>query len=478
MSTVESLALRCLMPGFEGLDAPAWVVNRTAAGMGGVVIFARNIESQEQLSELTAALHRARPQLIVAIDEEGGDVTRLGARTGSSYPGNLALGFVGDLTLTKNVARAMGEDLAACGIDLNLAPVADVDSNPDNPIIGVRSFGADAAAVAQHTAAWVEGMQAAGVAACAKHFPGHGAASVDSHVGLPVIEDEELSLAALEPFDLAIASGVRAIMSAHIVDRTVDEVPATISRRVMTGLLRERLNFDGLAITDGLEMRAITDGLGIGEGAVRALAAGCDALVIGGDLAGEEVVEEIVGSIVGAVKHGRLPKRRLAEAARRVDALFSRRPRRSNEHPGREIGLDAARRAVWREGAVAVGDEAAVLRFEAPPSIAAGTVPWGLAAPLASQGVHVTAIDVDPAAHDLDVLVGRSGGKGLVLVVRDLHRRPAQVELIERLLARRPDAVLVEMGVPRCRPAAAKAYLATHGSARVCGEAAAEVLRR
>ena len=476
--SAEALALRCLLPGFEGVEPPQWVLDRAAAGLGGVVIFARNVESPSQLSALTAALHRARPHLIVAVDEEGGDVTRLEARTGSSYPGNLALGFVGDLMLTNRVARTMGEDLAACGVDLNLAPVADVNCNPMNPVIGVRSFGADAPAVARQTAAWIQGMQAAGVAACAKHFPGHGAASVDSHLGLPVVDDQVLSKAGLEPFERAIASGVRAIMSAHIVDRTLDELPATISPRVMTGLLRESLHFDGPAITDGLEMRAITDGLGIGEGAVKALAAGCDAICIGGGLAGPDVVDEVIGAVAGAVRQGRLPELRLADAARRVDALASQAPQRSHaHHHDPNIGLAAARRAVRRDGAVEVGDQAAVLRFEAPPSIAAGEVPWGVAGSLAARGVRVTAIDLDPAAHDLDVLVDRAAGQSLVLVVRDLHRRPGQVELVDALLSRRPDAVLLEMGVPSSRPARATAYLATHGSARVCGEAAAEVLR-
>ena len=181
MSRAEELAVRCVLPGFDGTVAPEWVLRR---GLGGVVIFGRNIQDRDQLQSLVASLHDAG--LLVAIDEEGGDVTRIDAKTGSSYPGNLALGVVGDLALTEGVARAMGSDLADIGIDLDLGPVADVNSDPRNPVIGVRSFGSNADAVASQTAAWVRGLQSAGVAACAKHFPGHGDTAVDSHVAVPV----------------------------------------------------------------------------------------------------------------------------------------------------------------------------------------------------------------------------------------------------------------------------------------------------
>jgi beta-N-acetylhexosaminidase len=290
---------------------------------------------------------------------------------------------------------------------------------------------------------------------------------------------EDPRVRALAPFESAIAAGVQAIMSAHVVAPAIDDAPATLSRRVMTEMLRDELGFRGLAITDGLEMHGVNRGIGIAEGAVRALIAGCDALCIGGDHADEHVVDEIVGGVTAAVEEGRLEESRLREAASRVDAVSAWRSgahRRST--PGRDhVGLVAARRATTADGPVRVGDEAAVLRFESPASIAAGDVPWGVAAALAARGVRVRAVEVEAAAHDLAVLLDRSAGRSLVMVVRDLHRRPAHADMVEALLARRPDAILVEMGVPVCRPRAAAAYVATHGSARVCGEAAAEVLR-
>jgi len=183
---------------------------RAAAGLGGIVLYGRNVESPEQLAALTGSLHAERPELLVGIDEEGGDVTRLEASTGSSYPGNLALGVGSDVGLTRAVAASMGAELAAAGVDLDLAPDADVNSNPDNPVIGVRSFGSDPRLVSEHVAAFVEGLQGAGVAACAKHFPGHGDTSVDSHLDLPVVNDDPRASGALEPFRAAIAVGVRA----------------------------------------------------------------------------------------------------------------------------------------------------------------------------------------------------------------------------------------------------------------------------
>ena len=460
MTSIEDLALRSLLPGFVGTSPPDWILRRVSWGLGGVVLYGRNVETREQLADLTAALHAERPGLLISIDEEGGDVTRLEARAGSSFPGNLALGAANDPRLTFDVAAAMGRELAQVGVDLDFATVADVNTNPNNPVIGVRSFGSDATAVATHSAAWIRGLQGAGVAACAKHFPGHGDTSLDSHIALPVVT-EDPHVRALEPFRAAIASGVKAIMSAHIVVVGFDNVPGTLSHRIMTGLLRDELGFEGLAVTDGLEMRGLSDGRGVAEGAVLALIAGCDALCIGGGLAEEDVVDEIIKAIEVAVRRGRLSEDRLQQAASRVDTLAEwRRGRPRVQAEPTDIGLVAARRATTYDGPVRIGGDAEVIQFGSPPSLAAGDVPWGVAAELAARGVRVG-----------------SSGQSLVLVVRDLHRHPDQLQQVEALLTSRPDAVLVEMGVPQCRPQGARAYVATHGSSRVSAIAAAEVMR-
>ena len=475
MDSIERLADRCLLPGFVGTQPPDWVLRRAAAGLGGVCLYARNVSSTSQLKAMSERLHTENAGLVIAIDEEGGDVTRLEAATGSSYPGNLALGAVDDFELTRAVAGSIGAELAAAGIDLDLAPVADVNSNPINPVIGVRAFGPEPGLVARQTAAWVEGLQGAGVAACVKHFPGHGATSLDSHLALPVV-DEDPHQGALEPFSAAIAAGVRAVMSAHIVVPTIDAVPGTISPKVMTSLLRRELGFQGLAVSDGLEMRAIADGVGIAEGTVLALTAGCDLLCIGGGLAGEDIAIALRDAIAAAVKAGRVSEERLAEAAARVDALAEWRTKQVVAAVGdRAVGLAAARRAVRAEGRVRVDRNPAVVQLTSTPSQAAGVVPWGVAGPMAELGARVHAMELDEQAN-LDAIIAAAAGRSLVLVVRNLHRHPWMAADIEAALAQRPDAILVEMGLPACRPAAAAAYVATYGAARVCGIAAAEVL--
>jgi beta-N-acetylhexosaminidase len=481
---LERLADGVLLPGFEGTRAPRWLLRRVEGGLGGVVLYGRNVRDGGQVAGLTGALRAAGGlELLVAIDEEGGDVTRLEAATGSSYPGNLALGVADDEDLTRSVGLAMGAGLAAAGVNLNLAPVADVNANPDNPVIGVRSFGADPGRVAAHTVAMVAGLQAAGVAACVKHFPGHGDTSVDSHLALPTAGGGRDGLeGALLPFRAAVGAGVQAVMTAHILVPALDEVPATISRRVLTGLLRQELGFDGLVVTDALEMRAIAGTVGMAEGAVRSVAAGADALCVGGEHADEAVVDLLAGALAGAVRSGRLAEERLAEAAGRV-ALVGKwagaAPPPPPVEPG--IGLAAARRAVRADGAVRLGPGAVVVELQGRTSMAVGAVPWGVGDVLAGRDPTVEVVRVGEGEAGA---VDPAAGRPLVVVVRDLHRHQWQAELLGRLLGARADVVVVEMGLPASRhearaggaEAGAAGYVATHGAGRVNALAAAEVL--
>jgi beta-N-acetylhexosaminidase len=307
------------------------------------------------------------------------------------------------------------------------------------------------------------------VAACAKHFPGHGDTSTDSHLVLPVAA-EDPRLGALEPFRAAIAAGVRSIMSAHLLVPALDSVPATLSHRILTDLLRGELGFRGLLITDGLEMRAISAGVGIAEGTVQALVAGCDALCIGGGLAEESIVDQLRDAILEAVQAGRLSEERLAEAAGRIDALAAwRAEQQPAPAAARGIGLEAARRALQIDGSVRAGADALVVQLRPGASIAVGAVAWGIAP---------AALTFDGPPVDVERVLGSAEGRGLVLVVRDLHRHRWQAEAVQALLARRPDAVLVEMGLPACRPEGARSYVTTFGAGRVNGEAAAEQVLR
>jgi beta-N-acetylhexosaminidase len=458
VSGVERLAAACLLPSFPGEDVPDWVLRLLERGLGGITLFAYNVRDPEQLGTLTARLREAGGDLLVAIDEEGGDVTRLEAARGSSFPGNLALGVVDDPSLTAEVAAAIAGLLAGCGVNVNLAPVADVNTNPDNPVIGVRSFGADPVLVARHVAAFVEGTQRQGIAACAKHFPGHGDTAVDSHVGLPVVAGDLEP--ALLPFRAAIAAGARAVMTAHLVVPALDEKPATLSPRILGRLLRDELGFDGLVITDALEMGAISTGVGVAEGAVHALAAGADALCVGHDLHGD-AVETILGAIVAAVGDGRLPRQRLEEAAARVaaTAAWSAAPSVVGA-PGREVGAEAARRALLVRGAPAVDGPPYVVELAPPPNVAAGAFEHGLAAVWpGADGIRLReGEELPPVPTD----------RPLILVVRDAARHPWQRELI----ARRPDAIVVETGIP----GGAAAAIHTFGAGRASLEAVVDAL--
>ncbi|WP_406122236.1 glycoside hydrolase family 3 protein [Streptomyces sp. NBC_00989] len=485
-------ALTVLQPGFPGTTAPDWLLRRLGEGLASVGLFGRNIASLEQLSSLTAQLRSERDDVLVAIDEEGGDVTRLEARTGSSFPGNHALGAVDDVDLTRAVAHELGRRLAECGVNLNWAPSADVNSNPSNPVIGVRSFGADPELVARHTAAYVTGLQSAGVAACTKHFPGHGDTAVDSHHALPRIDAEPTVLEQREllPFRAAIAAGTRAVMSAHILVPTLDpDHPATLSLRVLTDLLRGRLGYDGLIVTDGMEMQAIAATYGIERGSVLAIAAGADAICVGGGLADDETVRRLRDALVGAVRSGELPEERLAEAAERVRGLAqwtaSGAAAASEPAPASaggvtrvDVGLVAARRALTVTGTddfTPLTEAPYVALLTPVANIAVGDeTPWGVGAELVRllPGTETGGFAGEDVGDDV---LNAAGARRIVVVVRDEHRHPWMAATLDTLLAARPDTVVVEMGVPQAPPRGAL-HIATHGAARVCGQAAAEVV--
>ncbi|MER6252393.1 glycoside hydrolase family 3 protein [Streptomyces sp. NPDC001584] len=481
--TVTRDALAVLQPGFEGTTAPAWLLRQVGEGLTAVGLFGRNIASPEQLAALTAQLRTERDDVLVAIDEEGGDVTRLEVRGGSSFPGNLALGAVDDTGLTRDVARELGRRLAECGVNLNWAPSADVNSNPDNPVIGVRSFGADTHLAARHTAAYVQGLQAAGVAACTKHFPGHGDTNVDSHHALPRIDVDLDTLQARElvPFKAAIEAGTKAVMSAHILVPALDPTrPATLSPQILTGLLRGELGYEGLIVTDGMEMNAIAGTYGIERGSVLAIAAGADAICVGGGLADEATVLRLRDALVAAVREGALPEERLADAAARVRALaaWTRGARPDAQPEGSRasgIGLTAARRAVVVTGSAKPLTEPYVATLAPVANIAVGDeTPWGVADELASLLPGTEAGAYPKGASAADILAA-AGDRTVVAVVRDAHRHPWMTEALDALVAARPDTVVVEMGLPRTEPRGAL-YIATHGASRVCGRAAAEVI--
>ena len=489
---LRGLALRVLMGSFEGEAVPDWMLRRLGEGLGSVCLFASNLASNlasnphgddAQVRRTTDTLHAASPRgCLIALDEEGGDVTRLDFRRGSRVPGAAALGTVDDVPLTHRVMAGLGRRLRTAGIDLDLAPVADVNSEPDNPVIGVRSFGADPQLVARHVAAAVDGLQGQGVAACVKHFPRHGATTEDSHLAAPRLDLplELLRERELVPFGAAVGAGVAAVMTSHVLVSSLDgERPASTSPAVL-GLLRTELGFEGLIVSDALDMAGVRVPYG-GEprAAVASLAAGADLLCLGAAV-DEAFLTGVVDEVVAAVGDGRLALARLVEAAGRVDALVDRlaggllADGRSAAAPAGGDAADcrvAARAALRLDGAVPDLAGALVLEFEVAPGIAQGAVPWGIGEHLAEllPGVRHRSV------HEGDELPP-TAGRPLVAVVRDAHRHPWVSAALASLLVDRPDAVVVETGWPGPGPLPGRVRLRTYGASLVTRVAAAELL--
>jgi|GEM_PF-69561 len=302
---------------------------------GGVILFKENVVNTEQTVRLVDNLQRASGNipLLVAIDQEGGLVARI--EYGTMMPGNMALGAISSTKDAMLAGKITGQELKALGINVNLAPVVDVNINPDNPVIGVRSFGSDPDRVGEMGVAYIKGLDSAGVATVAKHFPGHGDTSVDSHLALPSLPHQlnRLEQVELKPFQEAIDQGVDMILSAHVTFPAIDDtkvtslktgqkisVPATLSSRVMTDLLRKRMGFKGVVITDALKgMKAISENFGTEETVLRAVQAGTDIILMPVDL------DKAYNALLGAVKKGEIPESRIDESVRRILAIKAKR---------------------------------------------------------------------------------------------------------------------------------------------------------
>lgn len=445
--TIERLAAATLLPSFPGTEVPDWIRRFLANGGGGIVLFAYNVPSRAGLAQLCAALRAEQEHVLLGIDEEGGDVTRLEWQEGSSYAGNGALGAIGDFELTERTGESIGHELAQVGVNWDFAPVADVNT-PANPVIGERAFGTEPNAVGEHVAAFVRGLQSTGVAACAKHFPGHGATDQDSHLELPVVSGDVEQ--GLPPFRAAIEAGVQTIMSAHVSVPAFGDAPATLNRELIQGLLREELGYDGLVVADALEMKGVSATVGEEEGAVLALAAGCDALIVGHDL-GEHDVTRIQAAIVAAVAAGRLDEGRLTQAAGRIARTGAWAAPCAGQ-VDRTVGADASRCALHAEGDVALPPVPRVVELRPRANIAAGEHRHSLLdATIVREGEEVPEADL--------------------YVVRDAHRHEWM-----RAAADRAGAVVVELGVPLWRPTVARGYVATHGGSRASLRAVEERL--
>ncbi|MEL6407209.1 MAG: beta-N-acetylhexosaminidase [Chloroflexota bacterium] len=308
--------------GFHGLTAPDYILEWLSTGrIGGVILFSRNVESPAQLASLTRSLHEAsETPILIGIDQEGGMVARLWQAQGfTESPGAMALAAAPDNgALTHRMSRILGDEMLAMGINWTYAPVVDLSYNAENPTVGTRSFGRDAQSVGELAAHATQGFQAGGVMACAKHFPGLGNTSTDSHLDLPALDTplEQLISEDLLPYRHVVDADIASIMTTHTIFNALDtEHPATLSETIIQRLLREELNYDGLVVTDCLEMHAITKHYGEGESSVRGLLAGIDILLISHTRSHQEAAFEAVDK---AVQAGRIPEANIASAYERI----------------------------------------------------------------------------------------------------------------------------------------------------------------
>lgn len=326
MSELERTAGSVIVCGFHGVEAPdelqRWLAAKTVAGL---ILFKRNIEHVEQAASLIASCRdRSNDSLpiLVSVDQEGGRVARFRDPV-LRLPPMRALGSAGDPQLTRDAAAVLGQQLRAIGVNLNFAPVLDVDTNPLNPVIGDRAFGRTASSVIEHALAFAQGLHEGGVLSCGKHFPGHGDTDLDSHLALPRLRHDRARLDQVElrPFRAAVGR-LPSLMTAHVLFEQLDSnVPATMSPGVITDLLRQELGFDGAVFSDDLEMKAVSDRYSIEEAGLLAIEAGCDLLLVCSDLDAASRLREAL-----AAEANRSPafEARLREARGRADALRRR----------------------------------------------------------------------------------------------------------------------------------------------------------
>jgi beta-N-acetylhexosaminidase len=454
--TLEEKLGQMLIVGFQGREAPPHILDWLREGkIGGIILFARNIESPVQLEALTRSLRQAaKHPILVAIDQEGGTVARL--REGfTESPGAMSLGAADDTQLTKQVSGVLAAEMRAVGVNWNLAPAIDITHNIHNPSVGTRSLGTDPEHVARHAVAQIRGFQEGGVAATAKHFPGKANTPVDPHVELPVIEGrlDQMWGTDLVPFRAACGAGVAAVMVTHVQFRDMEPTyPSTMSRRIITGLLREKIGFRGLVTTDCMEMKAVTNRYGPGESAVQAAAAGADTILFSHTREYQEAAYE---ALLEAAGSGRLPPGRIDGSVRRIAEVkrrFAVGPSPTLSVIRSPAHLETVRRAAQagtvllraKPGVIPLTQDVDTGLIEFASHLEKEKLTQGgetaFATILRGRLPRLRSIWLDPAdpteeqLQGLDELVGATGT--IVVATRNAHLNPGQLGAVERHLDR------------------------------------------
>lgn len=454
---LRELAAGVICVGFDGqMSDASFEAHLRALPLAGLILFGRNVGTVEETRALTDRLRTffPGPDPILAIDQEGGRVARI--RDGVvEIPSMMALAATGDVELARQAGAQIAHDLRRIGVNVDYAPVLDLALHRANTVIGARAFGDDPEVVTRFAGAVGEGLERGGVVATYKHFPGHGSTAADSHLELPVVDEAETVLRGrdLVPF-AALLPGARAVMTAHIILRAFDgEAPATHASSVLQGLLREELHFPGVCFTDCMEMDAIAKTVGTAQGAVYALAAGADCVLISHQI---DRAVEAVDRIVAAVESGALPEARLREAFGRVQTLRAGlQPPVDIAAPapypqvGQTIGLRAV--TAIRGTLACEASSAAVVSFEGTTTEGVqGTHSLHTSLCAYVPGLQQLDAPLDPPAEALEKILEtlEASGKTPLVLMRRAHIYEAQRRAVERILARHPDAVLVSVREP------------------------------
>jgi len=463
---LADLAARLIMINIPGSKLEAECVQHLSSHRwGGVILFAHNLQDRPQLVRLMEHMEELCDP-IVAIDQEGGLVDRVRFPDSVLTPGLMALGAAGDPELTRQAHAIMGKQLHELGFHVDFAPCVDINSNPDNPIIGVRSFGEDPQEVSLHGQAACQGLREGGVAATVKHFPGHGACSLDSHLALPSLPHslEQLREQELVPFQGCVEAGCECVMTAHITFPHLDPRPgrpATLSQPILNGLLRQLLNFQGVIFTDSMEMQAIADHFGSGESAVMAIEAGADMIICG---RGYKEHKEAVQALVESVENGRLTRERLEESLRRLEMMRDALPIMKRLHYNPELAEqnEAMRRIVERTITLVRNEELLPLRSGKVLVLSPDLLPLTPLGEMrrsdgALQHMQLEGVDLQEAHYPAEtrgpalehILEQARACDTVLFTVYARHRLPdATRELGERLLEANPRTVLVSLSSP------------------------------
>jgi beta-N-acetylhexosaminidase len=481
-----------------GVDSHRQLIERYH--LGGIIYFAwsGNVQNPRQIAGLSNGIQRAATSsgaeipALIATDQEQGLVVRV-TEPATQFPGNMALGAARDPSLAKSAAEITGEELRAMGINQNFAPVADVNVNPENPVIGVRSFSSNPGLVSSLTEAQVLGYQREDVAATAKHFPGHGDTNVDSHTGLPEIDHtrEELDSIDLPPFEAAIGAGVESIMTAHIVVPALDDSgrPATLSRPILTDLLRREMGFDGVVVTDALDMQGVREMFGDDRVPVEAIKAGADLMLMPPEF------DLAYRSVLAAVRSGEISERRIDQSVHRILRLKERlglfkRPFVKEDKVDRVVGnrghLQTAEEVTERTVTL-VENDADVLPLRPDPGESALVTGWGVTttATLGSQvrerGVATEVLETGASPSGMAIAKARAAAERNDLVIVVTNRAwssPAQQRLVAELVASKTPVIVAAVRDPYdiAHLPSAETYVATYSYAGVSLRALAKTL--